>query len=86
MKNLNQYLAQENLFKATIKSKLLSLDTHADRQEVADYIDCALSPENLHQDGEASPSYVRSRYKLLTGAAKELLTLDPSVKMYEYSV
>lgn len=30
-----------------------------------DRIDCQLSPENLHQDGEISPAQARVRYKSL---------------------
>jgi hypothetical protein len=35
-------------------------------------------------DGELSRTEVQRRYRELTGAAKELLALDPSVKFYEY--
>jgi hypothetical protein len=84
MKNLNAYIARENQFKAIIKAKLLSLDTHADRQNVADCLDCALSPENLMCDGEISAAEGRRKYKFLTACADELMKLDPSVRMYEY--
>jgi hypothetical protein len=48
-------------------------------------IDSDLSPENLTCDGEMPRSQVQARYRALTAAAKELVKLDPSVKMYEFS-
>ena len=64
---------------------LLDLASAADRQTVADRIDCQLSPENLSCDGELPRSEVQARYRSLSRAAAQLLQLDPSVKFYEYS-
>jgi hypothetical protein len=47
-------------------------------------IDSALSPENLTCDGELPRTEVNRRYKELTGAAKDLIKLDPSVAQYMY--
>jgi hypothetical protein len=47
-------------------------------------IDAALSPENLSCDGELPRSQVQARYRQLTGAAKDLIKLDPSVAQYMY--
>jgi hypothetical protein len=47
-------------------------------------IDSSLSPENLTCDGELPRAEVNRRYKELTGAAKDLIKLDPSVAQYMY--
>jgi hypothetical protein len=47
-------------------------------------IDSSLSPENLTCDGELPRTEVNRRYKELTGAAKDLIKLDPSVAQYMY--
>ena len=52
MKQLNAYIAKKNQWNAIFKSTQYCLDTHADRQRVADCIDSDLSPENLTCDGE----------------------------------
>ena len=62
----------------------LSLLNPADRQQIADRIDSQLSPENLSCDGELPAAEVRRRYRNLTRCAEELLSIDPSVKMYEF--
>ena len=85
MKALAQFVKQRNQFNKMFGSKPLDLTVAADRQKIADIIDSALSPENLSCDGELSPSQVRSRYKELTTVARELLALDPTVKMYEFN-
>jgi hypothetical protein len=61
----------------------LSLQNAQDRQAIANMIDSELSPENLSCDGELSRSQVNARYRQLTSVAKQLLKLDPSVKIYE---
>jgi hypothetical protein len=57
------------------------------RERVAKMIDAKLSPENLSCDGELPRSQVQARYRALTGAARELIKLDPSMAqfMYEFS-
>ena len=82
---LTTYVDRKNSFAKIFGSKELSLQNARDRQAIADALDCDLSPENLSCDGESSASRVRARYKTLTQAAKELLALDPSVKMYEFN-
>ena len=66
------------------KGEPFELSTAKGRQRIADSIDAALSPENLTCDGELSRTEVNIRYRALTGAAKQLKQLDPSVKMYEF--
>jgi len=85
MKTLKQYVAQKNEWNSVFNRRQYDLTVEADRQAIADCIDNELSPENLTCDGELSRSQVQQRYRLLTGAARELLALDPTVKFYEYS-
>jgi hypothetical protein len=79
---LEQYVEQKNSWGAIFGSKPLSLLNAADRQAIADSIDCDLSPENLTCDGELSRSAVQAKYRQLTRAAQELKSIDPSVTFY----
>lgn len=85
MKALNAFVERENKWSAIFNGKPLSLNSAADRQKIADKIDSQLSPEHLTCDGELSASEVRARYDFLTRAAKELMSIDPTVKFYEFS-
>jgi hypothetical protein len=85
MKALKAYVEQKNSWDAIFGKKPLDLNDPADRQKIADSIDCDLSPENLTCDGELPRSIVQSRYNELTKAARELKKLDPSVKFYEFA-
>ena len=82
--NLTAFVDQENRFAAVFRRPALSLQSPKDRQEIANRLDAALSPENLACDGEIPRAEVARRYRFLSGAAKELLALDSSVKMYEF--
>jgi hypothetical protein len=84
MKQLNAYIAKKNQWNAIFKSTQYCLDTHADRQRVADCIDSDLSPENLTCDGELPRSVVNAKYKELVYAASQLKKLDPAVIFYEF--
>ena len=84
MSYLKQFVDQKNAFASVFKQAPLSLDNAKDRQHIGQMLDGALSPENLTCDGELSRTEVQRRYRELTGAARELLALDPSVKFYEY--
>jgi len=81
---LTQFVDHKNSFASLFKQPQLSINNAQDRQRIASMIDGALSPENLTMDGELSRTEVQRRYRELTGAARELLALDPSVKFYEY--
>lgn len=81
---LEAFVEQENKWSAIFGGKPLSLLNAADRQKIADKIDCALSPENLSCDGELSRAEVSRRFKHLTRCADELRSIDPSVTIYEY--
>lgn len=86
MKELDEFVSRENYMRSLFKESTLSLNNSADRQTIAEQIDCALSPENLSCDGEITyTEYVR-KLKFLTKAGNQLLKLDPSVKMYELDV
>lgn len=85
MKALQTYIDQKNRWNAIFKGEQFEIDTAKGRQRVADSIDAALSPENLTCDGELSRTEVNARYKSLTAAAKDLIKLDPSVRMYEFA-
>jgi hypothetical protein len=84
MKQLNAFVAKTNQWNAIFNSNQYSLNTHADRQRLADKIDADLSPENLSCDGELPMAQVNARYRELTTVARQLKQLDPSVKFYEF--
>ena len=83
MRSLRAYVDQKNAWNAIFKGRQLDIDNAADRQRIASMIDSDLSPENLTCDGELSRSAVNAKYRQLQAAAKDLLKLDSSVKMYE---
>ena len=82
---LEALVEQENRWSAVFGNKPLSLLRAKDRQRIAEIIDMRLSPENLSCDGEISRSEVNRRYRELTRAARELISIDPTVTFYEYS-
>jgi hypothetical protein len=82
---LAQYVQERNRIRALLQRPLLDLAQARDRQEIANEIDSALSPENLTCDGELPRSAVAQRYRSLTRCARELQKLDPSVKFYEFA-
>jgi hypothetical protein len=82
---LEAYVESKNKWNAIFGKKPLSLLNAKDRQEIADSIDCELSPENLTCDGELSRAQVNARYRQLTRCAQELLSIDPAVKFYEFN-
>lgn len=86
MKALNALLKQENDWSSIFNPKFVQYEvkTSQGRKRVAQLIDAKLSPENLSCDGELPPSRVQARYRQLTGAAKDLIKLDPSVAQYMY--
>jgi hypothetical protein len=81
---LEQYVEQKNSWSAIFGKPALSLLNKSDRQRIADMIDADLSPENLTCDGELPRAQVNARYRQLTRAAEELLSIDPSVTFYEF--
>jgi hypothetical protein len=85
MKNLKAFVDRENQYSAIFGARALDLANAADRQKIARQIDSQLSPENLSCDGEISQAEANRRYRNLCRCAEELLSLDPSVKFYEYA-
>jgi hypothetical protein len=86
MKALNAYISQQNSWNSLFSGNkvVYEIKTAEGRRFVAQSIDAALSPENLSCDGELPRSQVQARYRALTGAAKDLIKLDPSVAQYMY--
>ena len=85
MKALQAYIDRQNKWNAMFGNHTpYEVATAAGRKRVAEVIDCALSPENLSCDGELSRSQVQARYRELTGAARDLVRLDPSVAQFMY--
>lgn len=83
MKELNEFVARENKW-AQIFGNTVEINSAKGRKDVANRIDCALSPENLHCDGEISRAEANRKFKFLTKAAEQLMKLDPSVEIHEY--
>lgn len=82
---IEAYVAQKNSWGKFFKQEPLSLLRAEDRQAIANSIDSDLSPENLTCDGELPRSQVQARYRMLTRAAQELQSIDPTVTFYEFS-
>ena len=85
IKTLEAFVERENRFAKIFGGKPLSLLNAQDRQRIADKIDAQLSPENLTCDGELPASEVRARHAFLCRCAEELMSIDSSVKFYEFS-
>lgn len=83
MKELNEFVARENKW-AQIFGNTVEIRTAQGRKDVAGRIDSALSPENLHCDGEISAAEANRKFRFLTRAAEQLMKLDPSVEIHEY--
>ena len=81
---LTAYVDQKNRWNAMFRGEQFEIKTASGRQRVAQSLDAALSPEHLTCDGELPRAEVARRYRALTAASKELMQLDPSVKMYEF--
>jgi hypothetical protein len=82
---IEKYIEQKNAFRKILGKRPLSLLNAEDRQTIADDIDMSLSPENLTCDGELSRGQINAKYRMLTRAAQELLSIDPTVKFYEFN-
>lgn len=85
MRSLNAYIKRQNEWAAFAGKPLFEINTHEGRQRVAHSIDIDLSPENLSCDGELPMHEVDARYRRLTSAARDLLKIDPTVVIHEYS-
>jgi hypothetical protein len=87
MKELKAYVDQKNKWHSLVNknANYLDITKAGDRQRVANMIDAELSPENLTCDGELPAATVRARHKQLTTVAKQLMSIDPTVKFYEFA-
>ena len=83
---IEQYVENKNRWRLIFTQKPLSLLNAQDRQTIANSIDSELSPENLTCDGELRGAQVQQKFRYLTRAAEELLSIDPSVTFYEMGV
>lgn len=83
MKKLLAFIKTENDWRKIFGNRELSIETPEGRQQVADLIDIQLSPENLYCDGEISHTEAQMKYRMLSGAAKDLMKIDPNVVIYE---
>ena len=86
MKALQTYIDTKNRWNAIFKGEQFELTSAKGRQRVADSLDADLSPENLTCDGELRGAQVQQKFRYLTRAAEELLSIDPSVTFYEMGV
>ena len=83
MKKLQKFIKAENDWRKLFGNRELSIETPEGRQHVAELIDNQLSPENLYCDGEISHTEAQMKYRMLSGAAKDLMKIDPNVVIYE---
>jgi len=81
---IEQYVEQKNKWRAIFNQKPLSLLNARDRQDIANSLDSELSPENLTCDGEVRGKALQNKARFLNRAAAELVSIDPTVKMYEF--
>lgn len=74
MKNLIAFIEDNiNFYRVYDKQPAVVLPLkQADVDEIAETIDCRLSPENLHCDGEISSSEANSKYHYLHRVFSEL--------------
>ena len=81
--SLEAFVERENQFAKIFGHAKLSIRNAQDRQTIAELIDSRLSPEHLHCDGEISAAEARSKYQFLAQAARQLMAVDPTVRIYE---
>ena len=83
MQALKNYVEEKNRWSAIFGHSGLTLDTVAGRKEVAEQLDCDLSPENLHCDGEITQAQAMKKFRSLSKVAEQLIKLDPTVTVEE---
>ena len=81
--SLEAFVQRENQFARIFGQAQLKISDAQDRRTIAELIDNRLSPENLHCDGEISASEARRKYELLAQAARQLMAIDPAVRILE---
>jgi len=80
MKNLTAFVAQQNFHASLFGGKQLDVNrlTPADRAQLRDALEAALSPENLCCDGELRGRALQQKSRMLNGARRELQSLEKS--------
>jgi hypothetical protein len=66
MANLTTWMIDQNSLRKLFGQELLVLPR--DKAYVIETLECALSPENLHCDGEISRAEAQRKYQYLNGA------------------
>lgn len=75
MQNITHYVDRINQFARLFDKRQLTLDSAADRKQIAEGLLGDLSPENLTCDGEMPRAMVMKRAKYLNACMKELRAL-----------
>ena len=83
MKNLTKFVNNRNAISHLWGDPAWDLNNAKDRKAIASRIDCELSPENLHCDGEISHVQAMKKFNFLMACAKEMKKLDSTVEFYE---
>jgi hypothetical protein len=78
VKNLTAFVAQQNFHAALFGGRQLDVNhlTPADRAQLHDELESALSPENLCCDGELHGRALQQKSRMLNGAHRELRALE----------
>lgn len=78
MKNLTAFIARRNLNVSVFGGKQLDVKnlSAADRADLLNALEGALSPENLCCDGELRGSALQQKSRMLNGALHELQALE----------
>ena len=73
MKNLTQYIDEKNHWSSFFNSKPVTFPlSQKDVDSIAQDLDCALSPENLHCDGEISRAEADRKYRYYGRVIRDL--------------
>jgi len=77
-RNLQAYIKQHNAFDfwPGFVAMPVAPMTSAEMETIRQKLECDLSPENLHCDGEISANQVRIKARMLNGAMSELAVLE----------
>jgi len=73
MKNLEAFVLESNVWKGFLKQPKITFPLSQKHiNELAGSLDCKLSPENLHCDGEISAAAAKRKYDYLMRVRREL--------------